>query len=204
MYAMYRFEKDLPEKLVAVLYATGFVSAALSAPFAGELADRYGRRLACQVYCVTYTLACLSMISNNLMVLLLGRLFGGVSTTLLFSVFEAWMITDYHRRGLEDEAGGGDTLPLGTVFAHLTTISSTVAVLSGVLSDMLVTYLASRVWPFMASIVCCCLAWCLMRVNWVRFVWCATERRHGDKADVEQKQNKTKQKNTCDRERTTV
>ncbi len=29
-----------------------------------------------------------------------GRILGGVSTKLLFSVFESWMVTDFHARGL--------------------------------------------------------------------------------------------------------
>ena len=43
LYAVYKYDKKLEETYVAALYATGFVSAAISAAFIGQLADRFGR-----------------------------------------------------------------------------------------------------------------------------------------------------------------
>lgn len=147
---------------MAALYAAGFISGAISASFAGELADRYGRRLACLVYCGSYVVTCATMFSDDLAVLFVGRLCGGVSTTLLFSVFEAWMITEYHSRGL-----AASELKLSSVFGYMTTLSCVVAIVSGVVGDMLVSYMGGRVWPFVASIVCSlAAAWCIMR-TWV-------------------------------------
>ncbi|KAB5560025.1 major facilitator superfamily transporter [Coniochaeta sp. 2T2.1] len=149
IYAIYKYEKQIPEKIVAALYAAGFISGAISASFAGELADRHGRRLACLVYCGMYVVTCATMFSSNLVVLFVGRLAGGVSTTLLFSVFEAWMITEYHSRGL-----AASDLKLSSVFGYMTTLSCVVAIVSGVVGDVLVSYLGGRVWPFVASIGC--------------------------------------------------
>src|SRR4051812_41082026 len=108
--------------MVAALYASGFISGALSASFAGQLADRFGRRLACLVYCWSYILSCLSMFSDNFTILFVGRFCGGISTTLLFSVFEAWLITEYHQRGLD-----GSKLMLSSIFGNMTTLSCIVA-----------------------------------------------------------------------------
>jgi MFS family permease len=144
------------------LYAAGFISGAISASFAGELADRYGRRLACLLYCASYVLTCVTMLSNDLIILFIGRLAGGVSTTLLFSVFEAWMITEYHNRGL-----ARSELKLGTIFGYMTTLSCIVAIASGVVGDVLVNYLGGRVWPFLASIVCSLGAAYLILRTWV-------------------------------------
>ncbi|KAH8907806.1 major facilitator superfamily transporter [Coniochaeta sp. PMI_546] len=149
IYAIYKYEKQIPEKIVAALYAAGFISGAISASFAGELADRHGRRLACLVYCGMYIVTCATMFSDNLIVLFVGRLAGGVSTTLLFSVFEAWMITEYHSRGL-----AASQLKLSSVFGYMTTLSCVVAIVSGVVGDVLVSYMGGRVWPFVASIGC--------------------------------------------------
>ncbi|KAL0937316.1 Molybdate-anion transporter 1 [Colletotrichum truncatum] len=161
IYAIYKYEKNIPEKLVAALYAAGFVSGALSASFAGELADRYGRRLACLTYCVTYILTCLTMLSDDLFILFLGRFCGGISTTLLYSVFEAWLITEYHHRGLSRT-----NLKLGAIFGNMTTISSIVAILSGIVGDILVNSLGGRVWPFMASALCSTAAMLLILKSW--------------------------------------
>ncbi len=150
--------------MVAALYASGFISGAISASFAGQLADRYGRRLACLLYCVFYILTCLSMLSNDFLVLFAGRLCGGVSTTLLFSVFEAWMITEYHGRGLQ-----GSGLTLGTIFGYMTTMSCIVAIACGVVGDILVAQLGGRVWPFMASAGCAAVAGYYILTTWVGF-----------------------------------
>ncbi|KAH8886774.1 major facilitator superfamily transporter [Thozetella sp. PMI_491] len=162
IYAIYKYEKGIEEQWVAALYAAGFVSGALSASFAGELADRYGRRLACLVYCGSYALTCATMFSNNFTVLFFGRLCGGISTTLLFSVFEAWMITEFHRRGLETS----HELTLSSVFGYMTTVSCMAAIVSGIVGDVLVSLLGGRVWPFVASIVCSVLAAVVILTTW--------------------------------------
>jgi MFS transporter, MFS domain-containing protein family, molybdate-anion transporter len=64
------------------------------------------------------------MLSDDFLVLLSGRVLSGVSTTLLFVVFETWMIIEYHNRGLEN-AG----LVLDRVFGNMKTLSSVVAIL---------------------------------------------------------------------------
>ncbi|KAH8121257.1 hypothetical protein LI328DRAFT_172065 [Trichoderma asperelloides] len=160
-YAVYKYEKQLTEQTVALLYAFGFVSGAVSAPFAGQLADYYGRRTACVAYCVCYGITCLAMLSYNIKILYVGRFFGGIATTLLFSVFEAWMITEYHLSRLEETK-----VSLCTVFASMTTISSVTAVCSGVLGDGLVQYCDSSLAPFLASLGCCIGASILILATW--------------------------------------
>lgn len=155
---------------MAALYAAGFISGAISASFAGELADRHGRKRACLVYCGMYVATCATMFSDHLILLFLGRLCGGVATTLLFSVFEAWMITEYHSRGL-----AGSELKLSRVFGYMTTLSCVVAIVSGVVGDVLVSYLGGRVWPFVASIACSLgAAWCI-GWNWVSTCTCSRD-----------------------------
>ncbi|KAJ6780626.1 hypothetical protein PWT90_01722 [Aphanocladium album] len=193
IYAIYKYEKNLPEKIVAALYATGFAAGGISASFAGSLADRFGRKNACLLYCGLYFLTCLSMLSENLTVLFMGRVAGGVSTTLLFSVFEAWMISDYHHRGLGTPPGSpvlgsykekslveveeveyassassveSTELPLDDVFSTMTTLSCVVAIVSGVVGDMLVSASGTRTWPFMAAMLCSVIAASIISSTW--------------------------------------
>lgn len=104
------------------------------------------------------------MLSDNLLVLFFGRLCGGVGTTLLFSVFEAWMISDYHRRGLD-----GSDLDLSTVFGHMTTLSCIVAIASGVIGDILVSFSGTRTWPFLAAVLCCIGSAYFISTIWVSY-----------------------------------
>ncbi|KAI5251127.1 DUF791-domain-containing protein [Aureobasidium subglaciale] len=161
IYALYKYHKHLPETTVAALYGSGFVAGALSASFVGQLADKYGRRSACLLYCIIYSIACLSMLYDDLLIMFAGRACGGVSTTLLYSVFEIWMIAEYH-----DQALDAYGLSLGSMFGKMTTLSGVVAIISGVTGDLLVRSLDSKTSPFMASIVCLMLALAYISKHW--------------------------------------
>ncbi|KAI4834150.1 DUF791-domain-containing protein, partial [Aureobasidium sp. EXF-8845] len=149
------------ETTVAALYASGFVAGALSASFVGQLADKYGRRNACLLYCIVYSTSCFSMLSDDLLILFAGRACGGVSTTLLYSVFETWMIAEYH-----DQALDAYGLSLGSMFGKMTTLSGVVAIVSGVVGDVLVRSLDSKTSPFMASVICLSLAFVFISKRW--------------------------------------
>ena len=45
------------------------------------------------LYVVTYSLSCLTKHSGDYWILMLGRLLGGVSTSLLFTAFESWLVS---------------------------------------------------------------------------------------------------------------
>lgn len=162
VYTLYKDEKGLAESVVAMLFTSGFLAAAVSALFVGSLADKYGRRMACLVFCITYAVGCLTKISDDVMILFIGRLLGGLSTTLMYSVFESWMVTEYFARGLEKSS-----MSLDAMFGIMTTLNSIVAILSGVLGESLVAATGTKVSPFMAAIVCLALAFWLMTRYWV-------------------------------------
>ncbi|KAI7569000.1 major facilitator superfamily domain-containing protein [Hortaea werneckii] len=153
IYTLYHDAKDLAEPTVAALFTTGFVAAAVSASFVGSLADRYGRKAACLGYCLTYTLSCVSVLSADLVVLFAGRALGGVSTTLLYSVFETWMVAEYHVREL-----GACGLRLGDMFSASVMLSGLTAIGSGVVGEALVKWTGSKSSPFLLAAVCLCVA----------------------------------------------
>ena len=62
--------------------------------FIGSLADRFGRKRVCLVYVAVYIVSCVTKHVNSYSVLMVGRLLGGVATSLLYSVFDAWMINE--------------------------------------------------------------------------------------------------------------
>ena len=160
MYTLYKDEKGLAESTVAVLFTTGFVVAGISASFVGSLADSYGRKAACLIFCIVYSLSCLSVISNDLLVLLAGRALGGLSTTLLYSVFETWMITEYHRRELQS------CLNLGSMFSWSVTLSGIVAIVSGMVGEVIVERTGTKTSPFMAAFICLAAAFIGIHQLW--------------------------------------
>ena len=110
LYAYYGFSRTEN----GILFIVGFGSSMLLGPFTGALADRYGRRLICISYGIIYSLCCVTKHFNNFGLLLLGRLFGGVATSIVWSGFESWMVSEHRNRGFDDE-WLGDTFSLMTV-----------------------------------------------------------------------------------------
>uniref|UniRef100_K3W7G9 Molybdate-anion transporter n=1 Tax=Globisporangium ultimum (strain ATCC 200006 / CBS 805.95 / DAOM BR144) TaxID=431595 RepID=K3W7G9_GLOUD len=88
---------------VGALFLTGFLSSAVFGSFIGPIVDRYGRRSACLVYCALEIIINLLENVPDMTVLLIGRVLGGISTSLLFSAFESWMVTEHRARGFAEE-----------------------------------------------------------------------------------------------------
>ncbi|KAJ4421297.1 hypothetical protein N0V82_003807 [Gnomoniopsis sp. IMI 355080] len=151
LWALLREEKGLAESMVVALYATAYTSAAISALIVGFLADRFGRRKACLAQCAIHSAACLTVIFGGtcLPILFLGRVLAGMALTLLWTVFESWMVTEWNARGLEEEGGGG----LSEMFAMMTTWNCASAILGGVFCHCMVSVLGSKLWPFGTGIV---------------------------------------------------
>lgn len=94
MYALYQhygFDKGQ----IGQLFIVGFGSSMLFGTFVGGLADRYGRKLNCLIFTVLYSLSCLTKHSSSFEWLMVGRLLGGVATSILMSAFETWMIHEH-------------------------------------------------------------------------------------------------------------
>lgn len=91
LYSDYGFE----EEDIAVLYIVGFASSSICGTFVGHFADRYGRKMLCASYGIIYSICCVTKISSNFYVLFVGRICGGISTSILFSTFEAWYINEH-------------------------------------------------------------------------------------------------------------
>lgn len=87
---------------VGALFLTGFSSSAVFGTFTGMYVDKFGRRFGCVVYCV------LELVVNvlehfNIFWLLWGsRILGGISTSLLFTTFESWMVSHHRKQGFPE------------------------------------------------------------------------------------------------------
>ena len=90
---------------IAVLFVAGFGSSMFFGTFIGALADRYGRKKMCTAYCLLYIVSCMTKHFNNYWILMVGRLTGGIATSLLFSAFEAWMVSSTLSSCFDDTRG---------------------------------------------------------------------------------------------------
>ncbi|KAJ1632351.1 hypothetical protein T492DRAFT_591178 [Pavlovales sp. CCMP2436] len=114
---------------IAVLFVGGFGSSMVFGTFAGAAADRIGRKTCGLLYAVLYILSCMTKHYKDYSMLMLGRVLGGVATSLLFSTFESWLVCEHNARGY-DSAWIGDTFSLA-YFGN-----SVAAILAGVLAEM--------------------------------------------------------------------
>jgi MFS family permease len=155
-------EKGLPEETVAFLFLIGFVSAGISASFAGSFADRHGRKTACLAYCVIYSFSSLTLMSDNIYVLFFGRVLGGVSGTLLWSVFESWLVAEFNKLMLEETDAS-----LSAIFSMMTTSNTCVAIVAGLIAEWLVRTVGTAKAPFLLSTGCLALAFLAITKYWV-------------------------------------
>ncbi|KAI1341284.1 DUF791-domain-containing protein [Xylariaceae sp. FL0016] len=158
LYSLYKDEHGLSDGLVSTLFMTGFMSGAVSAYFVGAVSDKYGRKLVCMIYCVLYALSCFCTIIPSVPMLFLGRGLGGISTSILFSVFDSWMVTNFRERKLVE-----DGCDLSRTYATTSTINSLSAIMSGVVSELLVRFTGSRKSPFLLAAA---LLWLGLQVIW--------------------------------------
>ena len=73
------------------------VSLFISKPSRTRLWMCSGRKKAALTYVFTYTFGCFTKHWNNFQVLLLGRVFCGIATSLLYSAFESWLVAEHFK-----------------------------------------------------------------------------------------------------------
>ncbi|KAI9906850.1 hypothetical protein PsorP6_004465 [Peronosclerospora sorghi] len=129
---------------VGVLFLTGFFSSIVFGNFIGPLVDKYGRRKACLFYCALEVV--INILENipNMVLLLVGRMLGGISTSLLFSAFESWMVTEHRARFSKNL--------LAKTFALASEINGIVAVLSGLIAQIAAEAIGD-IGPFRVAVV---------------------------------------------------
>ncbi|KAJ1420401.1 hypothetical protein B484DRAFT_399902 [Ochromonadaceae sp. CCMP2298] len=124
LYVSYGFS----QQEIAELFVCGFASSMIVGTFVGGLADKLGRKTMCVMYCVCYIMACCTKLVPEYWTLMLGRFLSGVSTSLLFSVFESWMVCEHFKQGF-------DASLLNETFALATFGNGMVAVIAGLIAN---------------------------------------------------------------------
>jgi MFS family permease len=158
VYALYA-AYDFSRQQIALLFIVGFGASGVLGTFAGQVADKYGRRLSCQVYFILYIASCLTKHSSSFYWLLLGRLTGGVATSILFSCFESWLIAEHNKKGFPAEM-------LEQTLSASTLLNYTTAVVAAWLGAAVRTHFDSLVAPFDLAVVFLALGLACMTAMW--------------------------------------
>jgi MFS family permease len=118
-YAEYGFTR--PQ--IQALFVVGFGASGIGGTVVGSLADTFGRKRFAVVYFLLYAAACLLLHVRVIEVLFLGRVLSGIATSLLFSVFESWVVCRHAQRGFPPELLG-DTFKWAGLFNGLSAIAA--------------------------------------------------------------------------------
>jgi len=126
LYAYYGFE----ESEIAILYITGFASSVVFGTYTGPIADVCGRRKVALTFSVIYTICCLTKLSSSFSCLLIGRILGGIATSMLFSTFESWYVFAH------TESHGFPAEWIGITFSAVTFWNGLIAIFAGVIANV--------------------------------------------------------------------
>lgn len=126
-YALYDFY-GYSQQEIAFLFIIGFLSSAITGPVVGRIADKYGRRRMVEYYAIMYIISCFTKHFNNYHFLIIGRILGGIATSLLMTVLDTWLVTETN----------GDAELLMDTFKKQVYFNSAVAVWSGIISGVFV------------------------------------------------------------------
>lgn len=144
--------------MVSKLFLVGFASTGLFGPWIGKLVDTVGRKAGTIAFAALYTLGALSTRSSLLPLLLLGRVAGGIGTSLLFSAPEAWLVGEHQKEGHDGKW-------LGETFGLAYAGDALVAITAGQLASTTAAKVGPT-GPFTASVLFLALGSALAASSW--------------------------------------
>jgi MFS family permease len=130
---------------VGTLFLTGFLSSAIFGTFLGIYVDKWGRKFGCIIFCILEIIINTLEHVQSMPVLLIGRVLGGLSTSLLFSAFESWMVSEHRNRGFHENL-------LTSTFSLSSSGNGLVAIFAGMLAQVAFD-LRGDIGPFQLAIV---------------------------------------------------
>ncbi|KFV74249.1 Major facilitator superfamily domain-containing protein 5, partial [Struthio camelus australis] len=160
LYKLYQHYRFL-EGQIAIIYVCGFASSVLFGLVSTSLVDWLGRKKSCILFSLTYSVCCLTKLSWDYFVLVVGRILGGLSTALLFSAFEAWYVHEH----VERYDFPAEWIP--ATFSRAAFWNNVIAIGAGVAANFFAEWLGlGPVAPFMVSIPLLMLTGIFAMKNW--------------------------------------
>ncbi|XP_070564730.1 molybdate-anion transporter-like [Ptychodera flava] len=160
LYKLYSYYGFI-EPQIAVLYVCGFASSVVFGTGTGILADTFGRKKLCITFSIMYSISCLTKLSRNYAILILGRVLSGISTSLLFSAFEAWYVHEH----IETYDFPTEWLPI--TFSKATFWNGILAIVAGIVANVFAeAFNFGPVSPFVLAIPFLIVSGILVSMQW--------------------------------------
>ena len=146
---------------IAIIYVCGFASSVVFGTSAGYFASAFGRKKACVVFTLLYSLCCITKLSRNYAILIFGRVLGGISTSLLFTAFDAWYLYEH------TQTHSFPSEWVAATFAKATLYNSVISVVAGILANTIAEWMRfGPVAPFVLAIPFLITAGILIQLTW--------------------------------------
>lgn len=156
LYEKYGYDKSL----IGILFIAGFLSSLVFGTIAGALADKFGRKRLCLVFGLSYSISCITKLFNNFQLLLLGRILSGIATSLLFSSFESWMLSEHSSREFPPEL-------ISQTFSMATFGNGVIAIVAGLIATVAAEQTSlGYVGPFIVALIPLFLGSLIVALTW--------------------------------------
>ncbi|KAI9292554.1 DUF791-domain-containing protein [Neoconidiobolus thromboides FSU 785] len=140
------------------LFTIGYIAGAIVGPIIAGLADGIGRKKIGSLFIVLYLLHGFILNTTNYYYLLFGRFIAGSATTILFSVFETWMVEEHFRHNYPKPW-------LAKTFSLITFLNAIAAIIAGFLAEILVKSY-SFVAPFNLANIILLVCFIAIQITW--------------------------------------
>ena len=141
------------------MYSIGYMSAAVFSLLGGEYIDSVGRKKSCILYCILEIMVNILAHFSDTTILLIDHILSGMSTTLLFTAFQSWMIHEHRRLGFHER--------LLKYTTALVQITSAVAAIIACMATFLLTEQYGKTGPFRMSVLLSVAVAIYVYVYWV-------------------------------------
>lgn len=130
LYALYA-EYGYSQREIGLIFVAGYASAMTLGTYVAALGDIGGHRRNCIAYGLLYAVSCALCNSSSLVMLLVGRVAGGVAYSILYTSFESWLIAEADARRVP-------RFLLSRLFSVATFTNAGTAVVAGIIGHMAV------------------------------------------------------------------
>ncbi|ORY31469.1 DUF791-domain-containing protein [Neocallimastix californiae] len=156
-YSLYQSYGFSLEK-IGWLSVCGYLSSLILGTYVGSTADKFGRKKMCLVFCLLYGTSCLLRYISDFYVSLFSRVLGGISTSLLFSCFEAWLINEHNSKGFASSL-------LSNTLTWAAFLNGLTAIISGLIGNLVVNYFNYAA-PYGVAVIIFAISAVYIQHNW--------------------------------------
>jgi MFS family permease len=97
LYTLYNTVHGFSMSEIGILYIIDAVTAFVAGPITGSLADKYGRRLFCQIYNLLVIVNLLMRMTGDKTTAYFAQVLTGVGGGLITTVFESWLVYEANK-----------------------------------------------------------------------------------------------------------